>query len=177
MNELLQDLPQRAKDKHNENKKFFSKLNNKPPKHLDTLMVELHEAEFQRTDCLDCGNCCKTTAPWVTDKDVKRISKQLRMKELKFIEQYLEVGPDNEYSFKFVPCVFLGPDNACNIYDVRPKACQEYPHTDRKKFHKISKLTLENVAICPAAFNIIEEMKKRLPIQYTGGGKPQEKFR
>jgi len=46
---------------------------------------------------------------------------------------------------------------------VRPKACREFPHTDRKKFQQISHLTLKNVAICPAAFNIVEEMKRRLP--------------
>jgi Fe-S-cluster containining protein len=23
-------------------------------------------------------------------------------------------------------------DNKCSIYEVRPKACREYPHTDRK---------------------------------------------
>jgi hypothetical protein len=37
-------------------------------------------------------------------------------------------------------------------------------HTDRKKFQQITDLTLKNVAICPAAFNIVEEMKKKLPL-------------
>jgi Fe-S-cluster containining protein len=46
------------------------------------------------------------------------------------------------------------------IYEVRPKACREFPHTDRKKFQQISDLTLKNIPICPAAFNIVEEMKK-----------------
>jgi Fe-S-cluster containining protein len=45
------------------------------------------------------------------------------------------------------------------IYEVRPKACREFPHTDRKKFQQISDLTLKNIPICPAAF-IVEEMKK-----------------
>ncbi len=170
MQDIIKKLPQRAKDRHKENKKFFSKLKKKPPKHLDTLMVELHDKEFERTDCLTCANCCKTTAPLIIDKDIARIAKHFRMKEQKFIITYLEVGDDNEFSFKSVPCVFLGVDNKCNIYDVRPKACREYPHTNRKKFYQISNLTLENVAICPAAFNIVEEMKKRLPIQYSERG-------
>jgi Fe-S-cluster containining protein len=45
---------------------------------------------------------------------------------------------------------------------VRPKACREFPHTDRKKFQQIADLTLKNVAICPAAYNIVEEMKKKI---------------
>lgn len=163
MQEILKQLPSKAAEKHNENKKFFTKLKKKPPKHLDTLMAELHEAEFERTDCLTCANCCKTTGPLFTPKDVTRIAKHFRMKEQAFIETYLRVDEDNDYVLQKVPCTFLGADNYCSIYEVRPKACREFPHTDRKKFQQISNLTLKNVAICPAAFNIVEEMKKRLP--------------
>ena len=67
-------------------------------------------------------------------------------------------------SLNSVPCTFLDQDNKCFIYEVRPKACREFPHTDRKKFQQISNLTLKNVAICPAAFNIVEKMKEKLPL-------------
>ncbi len=96
-------------------------------------MEELHEAEFKKTDCLECANCCKTTSPLFTDKDVKRIAKYFRMKEYKFIETYLHTDEDNEFVLKSAPCTFLDADNSCSIYDVRPKACQEYPNTHRKK--------------------------------------------
>jgi hypothetical protein len=162
MDEIIKNLPKRAKDTHKENKKFFTQLKKKPPKHLDSLMQELHDAEFQRTDCLSCANCCKTTGPLFTDKDVERIAKHFRIKEQKFIETYLRVDEDNDYVLQSVPCTFLGTDNYCSIYDIRPKACREFPHTDRKKFQQITDLTLKNVAVCPAAFNIVEEMKKRI---------------
>ncbi|MEP2280923.1 YkgJ family cysteine cluster protein [Maribacter sp.] len=160
MEEVLRDLPKKAQEKHNENKKFFVKLRKKPPKNLDYIMQDLHEAEFERTDCLSCANCCKTTGPLFTNADVERISKSFRMKPQKFIETYLRVDEENDYVLQQTPCTFLGTDNYCSIYDVRPKACREFPHTDRKKFQQISNLTLKNVAICPAAFNIVEEMKK-----------------
>lgn len=160
MEEVLRELPQKAKEKYNENKKFFVKLRKKPPKNLDYIMQELHEAEFERTDCLTCANCCKTTGPLFTNADVERISKSFRMKPQKFIEAYLRIDEENDYVLQQTPCTFLGADNYCSIYDVRPKACREFPHTDRKKFQQISNLTLKNVAICPAAFNIVEEMKK-----------------
>ena len=143
MDEILRQLPQLAKETHNENKKFFTKLKKRPPKHLDSLMQELHEEEFQRTDCLKCANCCKTTGPLFTDKDVKRIAKHFRVKEQKFIETYLRVDEEGDYVLQQVPCTFLGADNYCSIYDVRPKACKEFPHTDRKKFQQISNLTLK----------------------------------
>jgi len=162
MEEILKALPQRAKDTHIESNKFFAKLRRKPPKNLDALMLELHEAEFERTDCLSCANCCKTTGPLFTPKDIQRIAKHFKLKQQQFIARYLRVDEENDHVLQGVPCTFLGTDNYCSIYDVRPKACREFPHTDRKKFQQISNLTLKNVAICPAAFNIVEEMKKRL---------------
>ena len=162
MQDILNNLPKLAKDKHIENKKFFVKLKKKMPKDLDYVMQELHDDEFERTDCLTCANCCKTTGPLLTDKDVDRIAKYFKLKTQDFINQYLHMDEDNDYVLQSVPCTFLGSDNYCSIYDVRPKACREFPHTDRKKFQQISELTLKNVAICPAAFNIVEEMKKRI---------------
>lgn len=162
MDHILQELPQKAREKHNENKKFFAKLKKKPPKNLDYVMADLHQEEFERTDCLTCANCCKTTGPLFTNADVERIAKSLRQKPSVFIANYLRVDEDNDYVIQQLPCPFLGADNYCAIYDVRPKACREFPHTDRKKFQQISNLTLKNVAICPAAFNIVEAMKAKL---------------
>jgi Fe-S-cluster containining protein len=162
MEELLNNLPFRAKEKHSENKRFFSKLKKKPPRNLDYMMQELHQAEFTKTNCLDCANCCKTTGPLFTDADIVRISKSLRLKPQQFIDTYLRIDEENDFVLKRVPCAFLGEDNYCSIYSVRPKACQEFPHTDRKKFQQISNLTLKNVAICPAAYHIVEEMKRRI---------------
>lgn len=164
MDENLEELPKRAKEKHAENKKFFAKLKKRPPKDLDYTMQQLHHEEFERTDCLTCANCCKTTGPLFTNVDIERIAKHFRLRPSQFIDQYLRVDEENDYVLQEVPCAFLGADNYCSIYDVRPKACREFPHTDRKKFQQISNLTLKNVAICPAAFHIVEEMKKRIKL-------------
>lgn len=164
MQDIIKRLPKFAKDKHNENKKFFAKLKKRPHKDLDYVMHELHEDEFKRTDCLACANCCKTTGPLFTDKDIDRISKHFKLKPQQFINAYLRIDEDNDYVLQSVPCAFLGGDNYCSIYDVRPKACREFPHTDRNKFQQISNLTLKNVTVCPAAFNIVEAMKKRLKV-------------
>ncbi len=160
----LKLLAKLAKDKHIENKKYFDKLKKKTPKNLDYTMQELHNAEFKKTDCLQCANCCKTTGPLFTAADIERISKHLRQKPQQFIDQYLRIDEDKDYVLQNVPCTFLDSDNTCLIYNVRPKACQEFPHTNRKKFQQISDLTLNNLAICPAAFNIVEEMKKKMPL-------------
>lgn len=160
MEKILQQLPGKAVEKRAENKRFFQKLKKKPPRDLDVTMQALHDQTFSKIDCLACANCCKTTGPLFTDKDIERLSKYHKMKPQQFIANYLRIDEDNDYVLQGVPCVFLGADNYCSVYEARPKACREYPHTDRKKFHQISHLTLKNVAICPAAFEIVEKMKQ-----------------
>ncbi|MDM1519961.1 YkgJ family cysteine cluster protein [Myroides odoratimimus] len=162
MDKTLSQLPKLAKDKHNENKKYFDKLKKKAPKDLDYQMQEIHDNVFKKTDCLSCANCCKTTGPLFTNADIERIAKYLKMKPQQFIDKYLYIDEDRDYVLQSLPCTFLDNENYCMIYEVRPKACREYPHTDRKKFNQISNLTLKNVAICPAAYEVVEEMKRRI---------------
>ncbi len=163
MSENIQEIERLAKQKKDENKKFFKKLKKRTPKRLDLLMQDIHEKEFEKTDCLTCGNCCKTTSPIFTEKDMQRISKHLKMKVVDFKNMYLRIDSDDFHVLKTAPCPFLDEsDNMCFIYDVRPKACAEYPHTNRKKFIQISDLTIKNTEICPATFRIVETLKKKL---------------
>ncbi|NBU47652.1 MAG: YkgJ family cysteine cluster protein, partial [Flavobacteriales bacterium] len=62
------------------------------------------------------------------------------------------------YVLKSSPCTFLGDDNYCNIYEVRPLACREYPHTDRKNMFQILDLTAQNSKICPAVSRIVQKI-------------------
>ena len=165
MENFLKELPKLAKEKEVESKKYFQKLKKRTPKNLDLIMQELHDDEFEKTDCLTCGNCCKTTSPIFTIKDIERISKHFRMKVLDFTNEYLKRDEDDFYVLKTAPCSFLDlEDNMCTIYDVRPKACGEYPHTNRRKFIQITDLTIKNTEICPAAYNIVEALKLKLPL-------------
>jgi len=148
-----------VKQKAKENKVFFQQVKRLKPKVLDQHIHQLHEEVFACTDCLKCANCCTTTGPLFTDKDISRISKHLRLRPSEFTEKYLRIDEDNDYVLQSVPCTFLGDDNRCSIYDVRPKACREFPHTDRVKQHQILNLTQKNVAVCPAVFEIVERMK------------------
>ncbi|QOD61709.1 YkgJ family cysteine cluster protein [Polaribacter haliotis] len=166
MEKRLQELPKLAQEAKKESEKYFARLKKRTPKRLDYLMQELHDKEFEKTDCLTCGNCCKTTSPIFTDTDVERISKSLKMKVAAFQDQYLERDEDDFMVLKTAPCSFFDEsDNTCFIYNVRPKACAEYPHTNRKKFIGITDLTIANTAVCPAAYNIVEKLKEVLPLE------------
>ena len=129
----LQKYKNLALKKQKEHKKFLDSLKKKPPKNLDYITQESHDIVFNEINCLDCANCCKTTGPLYTEKDIERIAKHLRMKPSDFETKYLRIDEDNDKVLQNLPCFFLNEDNNCSIYDVRPKACREYPHTDRKK--------------------------------------------
>lgn len=152
------DVPKQTKDK---NKKFITKLKNKKPKKLDDMFHVKHEEVFEEIDCLKCGNCCKTTSPIFREIDIKRISKKLKMKAVNFIDFYLKLDNDGDYVLQVAPCPFLdAEDNTCSIYDFRPVACSEYPHTDRKNMHQILDLTYTNTEVCPAVSRIVTELEK-----------------
>ena len=150
---------ERVLKKRKENSIFFKRLKKKKSKVLDKLIHPIHEDVFANTDCLQCANCCKTTGPLFTDKDIQRISRYLKIRPSDFVDKYLRIDEDSDYVLQSVPCFFLGEDNYCSIYDVRPKACREYPHTNRIKQYQLLKLTEKNIDICPAVFEIVERLK------------------
>src|ERR1700749_1682408 len=68
----------------------------------------LHEAAFEKINCLECANCCKNYSPRFKTPDIKRIAKYLKMKEGDFIETYLRLDEEGDYVVKSTPCPFLG---------------------------------------------------------------------
>lgn len=157
----LSKLADVAKKAAPANKKYFERLKRTKPKNLDEMVHKIHDEVFEEVDCLTCANCCKTTSPIFYDRDVERASKCLKMKPSEFIEKYLKIDEDKDYVVNSAPCPFLDYENYCTIYEDRPTACKEYPHTNRKRFYQILDLTLKNTGVCPAAFKIVEEMKKQ----------------
>lgn len=147
-----------AKQNLDVTKKTFRKWKQSKPKDLDAKFHSAHEQEFKKMDCLTCANCCKTTSPIFRDADIRRIAKHLRMKESQFISSYLKMDEENDYVLQKSPCHFLGSENKCDIYEVRPLACREYPHTDRKNMFQILELTVQNTLICPAVSRIVQKI-------------------
>ncbi|HCW09364.1 MAG TPA: zinc/iron-chelating domain-containing protein [Cytophagales bacterium] len=149
-----------SKNKSAENKEFLSRLKKKDARKLDDAFHALHEEVFEEIDCLTCANCCKTTSPIFYQSDIERAAKFLKMKPGDFIEKYLKVDEDKDFVLQSSPCAFLDSENYCSIYSARPKACREYPHTDRKKMVQILDLTYRNTLVCPAVFEIVERLKR-----------------
>ncbi|MFN5170625.1 MAG: YkgJ family cysteine cluster protein [Cyclobacteriaceae bacterium] len=157
----LDSFRKRAQAQAPENKKFLQRLKKKNPRDLDEAFHTVHDEVFAEIDCLQCANCCKTTSPIFYQTDVERAAKALRMKPGDFIQKFLRVDEDNDMVLKSSPCPFLDADNYCSIYDDRPKACREYPHTNRKKMVQILDLTFKNTLVCPAVAEMVERLKQR----------------
>jgi Fe-S-cluster containining protein len=147
-----------AKTRRREHASLVRRLSSGDTRKLDERVHELHHEVFNTIDCLECANCCRTLGPRVTDADVQRIAASLRIKPSKFVEQQLVVDEDGDYVFRSMPCPFLDGENYCTIYANRPRACREYPHTDRRKVFQVMPLMLKNSAICPAVFEILERL-------------------
>ena len=158
--ELLENLEQDYKDNIKDIKKVFKRLLKKPPKQFDYFVQEQHDEAFEKVDCLSCGACCRELGPNITDLDIRKMAKGVKMKPAKFTEQYIDMDEDGNYMFNIMPCPFLMPDNYCSIYDHRPKACREYPHTDRKKFIQLLGITEINIKTCPAAMEVSKAIVK-----------------
>ncbi|MCK4922020.1 MAG: YkgJ family cysteine cluster protein [Bacteroidales bacterium] len=153
-------LKKLADEKNKENKSLLQKIKKKRPKNLDKIARDLHEKAFENIDCLSCANCCKTISPFLIDKDIQRIASHLRMKPSEFVSKYLYLDKDDDYVFKETPCPFLMQDNYCKIYELRPRACKEYPHTNRKRFVQILDLTLKNTYTCLAVFEVVKGLRE-----------------
>ena len=156
----IEKLPFLAKKAEKSTIKVFNKLKRTKPNDLDKIVHRLHEEVFEETDCRKCANCCKTTSPIFTESDIERLARHFKIKVSQFIEKYLHIDEDKDYVLNEAPCAFLADDNLCSVYDQRPLACREYPYTDRKRFYQVIDITLKNTFICPAAYKIVEELKK-----------------
>lgn len=129
---------------------------------VDDAVNELHQTAFQMIDCTQCANCCKTRRPRFDEEDVERIAASFQMEKAQFIEKYLEPNPkDPPYRVRETPCPFLGADNRCTVYEIRPTVCRGYPYTDQPgTIHRTYALA-DNALVCPAVFWIVEQLRQR----------------
>ncbi|HWJ30680.1 MAG TPA: YkgJ family cysteine cluster protein [Flavisolibacter sp.] len=156
--DILHNWEKKSREKQKVYKNYLQRANKN-----DVLkkLPQLHEEAFEKVDCLSCAACCKNYSPRFKTPDVKRISKHLGMKESTFIETYLRVDEDGDFVVKSSPCPFLGADNFCSIYDVRPSDCARFPYTDEDVIIKRQQLTLKNSTFCPIVYYVLERLNPR----------------
>ena len=156
---MAQDILHNWQKKSSERQKLYKQfLQNAEKNKVLKQLPALHEKVFEKIDCLQCANCCKNYSPRFKTPDIKRISKHLKMKESVFIETYLEVDEDGDFVAKTKPCPFLGTDNYCSIYEVRPSDCVRFPYMDDDFMLKRTPLALKNSTFCPITYYVLEKL-------------------
>ena len=153
--ELLRALEKKSGDRQKQNKNYLHRADKNT---VLKAIPALHEEAFSKIDCLQCGNCCKGYSPRFKTPDIKRIAKHLKMKDGDLINDYLRVDSEGDYVMRETPCSFLGADNYCSIYDVRPSDCERFPYTNEDVLLKRQPLTLKNSSFCPAVYYVLEKL-------------------
>ena len=145
-------------------KRFLSKLEKKRPKGFHALEVEADKQVWERTDCLDCANCCKTMSPTYTPEDIRRISAHLGMTPAAFREKWLYKDKTGDWMNVKQPCQFLDLNtNMCSIYAVRPRDCAGFPHHVKKRMNAdYMHMYKQNIEYCPATYRLVETVMEKL---------------
>ncbi|MDA3835762.1 MAG: YkgJ family cysteine cluster protein [Spirochaetales bacterium] len=158
MKEAYYKLLAEAVSKKQQVRQTVRKLKKMRPSETATLFFDLHSLAFEEVDCLECANCCISVGPLVNNQDIVKIGKALGIKRREVISQYLKEDDDGDMVFSSLPCPFLRSDKKCLIYDARPKACREYPHTDQRYIHRYLGQTEKNSRCCPAVAFIFQKI-------------------
>lgn len=155
MNDFFRNWQKRSSERTKLYKQFLQRADKNA---VLKKLPNLHEEAFEKVNCLDCAACCKNYSPRFKTPDIKRISKFLKVKEGAFIQDFLKVDADGDYVLQTSPCPFLGKDNACQVYEVRPSDCSRFPYTDEDVILKRQNITLKNASFCPAVFYVLEKL-------------------
>jgi len=158
MLEEYQNKLAQARKNNKQIKKTVAQLRKMRKGKVDALLHQLHDEAFEKIDCLQCANCCKTTGPLFTQADIEALAKYLNLSPVGFIQTYLRIDEDDDFVLQSVPCPFLDTNNYCTVYESRPKACREYPHTDKVNQIGLLTLTGKNCKICPAVADIFDNL-------------------
>ncbi len=161
----LDIIKQKSDANREENKRFKTFLMPIPTQLVDSYVQELNDKIAPAIDCTRCGNCCKVLEPPVTQDEVKRLADLKKLSTAEFQQQY--VGQETGTGIHFLkcqPCIFLQSER-CTIYNNRPASCADYPHLDQPNIKYRWKSLMNNYAMCPIVYNVVEALKEKTAFQ------------
>ena len=134
----------------------------------DAIVKETTDHVWQQIDCTKCANCCRTLEVVVDNNDVDRLARRLGVTPAQFARRYVAVADDRTKHLATSPCVFLGDDNRCTVYEDRPQACRDFPYLHDKHFVSRSLMMIANTSVCPIVFNVWQSLKEKLKFRRPG---------
>lgn len=150
--------------KRDENFRFRAFMKSRD--HSDRILRRIAEGIQAEIDCTACANCCKTSTTEISDRDIERLARYLRISREQFLADYTMLDDEGALSLKFTPetgCIFLS-GNLCSVYEARPDICQRYPHLVRGNGSIASRMWsfVDRASICPIVYNSLEAFKQEL---------------
>src|ERR1700676_4516949 len=137
-----------------ENLDFRRWLKNYAPHDVDEIMKALSQKYFALIDCKECANCCRVLELEFTEPELHTIAKSMAKSIDEFKKRFVV-----EDTIKSCPAL---KGNLCSIYEDRPDVCRSYPHLEKPNFTSRLFGVLDNIGICPIAFNAFEELKAKV---------------
>jgi len=148
--------------KRQENTRFRKSMNS----HSDRILRRIAQDIEEQIDCTACANCCRVATVRLSERDVERLARHLRIPPARFLTEYtVESVSEGRILRRSVEtgCVFLN-GNECAIYDARPDICQRFPHLVRGQGSIASRMWefVDRACYCPIVYNSLEAFKDEL---------------
>src|SRR5437588_8125643 len=92
---MLTDLVQirlLGEKKRDENLRFRRFM--KSHDHSDRILRRIAEGIEEQIDCTQCANCCKVATVQLSERDVERLAKYLRISADRFMAEYTTESPE-----------------------------------------------------------------------------------
>ena len=120
-----------------------------------------------KIDCRACANCCKVAETNISERDVEKLARFLRITPKQFIAEYTTMSVQEEEEEDLIlrrtdaGCIFLD-GNDCSIYEARPDTCSNFPHLIRGAGSIQSRMwqMIDRATYCPIVYNSLEKYKE-----------------
>jgi Fe-S-cluster containining protein len=132
--------------------------------HSERRLRRIAEEIEEQIDCTVCANCCRVATVRVSERDIERLAKHLRITRARFLAEYTVESDDEGRILRRTDadgCVFL-EGTACAVYDARPETCSRFPHLVRGNGSIASRMWqfIDRAGYCPIVYNALEAFKE-----------------
>lgn len=161
---MLTDLVQirrLGEKKRGENERFrrFLKSHSFPDRRFRRMAEDI-EAQI---DCQVCANCCRVATVKLSERDIEKLARFLRLPTGQFVREYTVTSEEEGLILKRSGqgCVFLD-GTECTVYEARPQTCEGFPHLVRGAGSIASRMWqfIDRACYCPIVYNAIEAYKQ-----------------
>jgi len=134
--------------------------------HSDRILRRIAEDVEAHIDCTQCANCCRVATAVVTERDVDRLARHLRISPARVLADFTMENEEEGRILRRTDesgCVFLD-GTTCTVYEARPDACQRFPHLVRGAGSIASRMwqMVDRACYCPIVYNSLQAFKAEL---------------